>query len=146
MPKFLFTKLSNRLWNTCEKFVCNRKVTFLGIFQSMWRIRIHATYKTGMERICHTCVTNAFEICDEFVRIFQTLWRIRANNSHVWKIRSVNIKVQQCLHGLCCFQYKWSNHLFCFSQENLPRYKPSISWWVEYIQNKVQESESYYYW
>ena len=23
----------------------------------MWRIRIHATYKTGIERICHTCVT-----------------------------------------------------------------------------------------
>ena len=35
----------------------------------MWRIRIHATYKIGMERICHTCVTNAFKICDEFVRI-----------------------------------------------------------------------------
>ena len=63
----------------------------------MWRIRIHATYKT-MERICHTCVTNAFEICDEFVRILHTLWRIRANKSHVWKIQSVNIKVQQALH------------------------------------------------
>ena len=61
----------------------------------MWRIRIHATYKTGMERICHTYVTNAFEICDEFVRILHTLWRIRANTSHVWKIRSVNIKAQQ---------------------------------------------------
>ena len=57
----------------------------------MWRIRIHATYKTGMERI------NMFEICEEFVRILlHTLRRIRANNSHVWKIRSVNInKVQQ---------------------------------------------------
>ena len=53
----------------------------------MWRIRIHATYKTGMERICHTCVTNAFEICDEFVRILHTLWKI-------W---CVNIKVQQCM-------------------------------------------------
>ena len=61
----------------------------------MWRIRIHATYKTGMERICHTCVTNAFEICDEFVRTLHMLWRIRANNSHVWKIWSVNIKVQR---------------------------------------------------
>ena len=60
----------------------------------MWRIPIHATYKTGMERICHTRVTNAFEICDESVRIIHTLWRIRANNSHVWKIRSVNIKVK----------------------------------------------------
>ena len=49
----------------------------------MWRIRIHATYKTGMERICHTCVIYAFEICDEFVRILHTLWRIRVNNSHV---------------------------------------------------------------
>ena len=29
---------------------------------------IHA----GMERICHTCVTNAFDICDEFVRILHT--------------------------------------------------------------------------
>ena len=35
----------------------------------MWRIRIHATFKTDMERICHTCVTNAFEIYDEFVWI-----------------------------------------------------------------------------
>ena len=61
----------------------------------MWRIRIHATYKTDMERICHTCVTNAFEICDEFVE----LWRIRPNNSHVWKIRSVNIQVQQSIFG-----------------------------------------------
>ena len=61
----------------------------------MWRIRIHATYKTGMERICHMCVTNAFEICDELVRILHMLWRIRENNSYVWKIRSVNIKVQQ---------------------------------------------------
>ena len=61
----------------------------------MWIKCIHATYKTGTERICHTCVTNAFEICDEFVRILHTLWRIRANNSHVWKIRSVNIKFQQ---------------------------------------------------
>ena len=95
---FLFKKLLKRLWNTCEKFVCNRKTTFLGVFRAMWRNRIHATYKTGMERICHTCVTlNAFEICDEFVRILHTLWRIRANNSHVWKIRSVNIKVQQGL-------------------------------------------------
>ena len=65
----------------------------------MWRIRIHATYKTGMKRICHTCVTNAFEICDEFMRI-------RANNSHVWKVRSVNIKVEQGLvarlHKILC--------------------------------------------
>ena len=61
----------------------------------MWITGIHAAYKTGMERICHTCVTNAFEICDEFVRILHALWRIRVNNSHVWKIRSVNIKVQQ---------------------------------------------------
>ena len=38
----------------------------------MWRIRIHATYKTGMERICHTCVTNALEICEKFVRIIHT--------------------------------------------------------------------------
>ena len=28
----------------------------------MWRIPIHATYKTGMERICHMRVTNAFEL------------------------------------------------------------------------------------
>ena len=48
-----------------------------------------------MERICHTYVTIAFEICDELVRILQTLWRIHANKSHVWKIRSVNIKVQR---------------------------------------------------
>ena len=61
----------------------------------MWRIRIHTTYKIGMEHICHTCVTNVFKICDEFVRMFHTLWRIHANNSHVWKIRSVKIKVQQ---------------------------------------------------
>ena len=53
----------------------------------MWRIRIHATYKTGMERICHTCVTNEFEIYDEFVRILHTLW----------KMRNVNIKVQHSL-------------------------------------------------
>ena len=72
--------------NACEKFVCNRKATFLGVFRAMWRIHIHATYKIGTERICHTYVTNAFEICDEFVR---------ANNSHVWKIRGVNIEVQQ---------------------------------------------------
>ena len=26
-----------------------------------------------IERICHICVTNAFEICDEFVRILHTL-------------------------------------------------------------------------
>ena len=70
----------------------------------MWRIRIHATYKTGMERICHTCVTNAFEICEEFVRILHTLWRIRANNSHGWKIRSVNIKVQQGINNELCLQ------------------------------------------
>ena len=38
----------------------------------MLGIRIHATYKTGMERLCHTCVTNTFEICDEFVRIHFT--------------------------------------------------------------------------
>ena len=38
--------------------------------------------------VCHTCVTNAFEICDEFVRILHTLCRDG-------KIRSVNIKVQQ---------------------------------------------------
>ena len=49
----------------------------------MWRIRIHATYKTGIERIGHTCVTNAFEICDEFVQILHTLWRIHENNSRV---------------------------------------------------------------
>ena len=61
----------------------------------MWRIHIHATYKTGVERICHTCVTNAFDICDKFVRIIHTLWRIRANNSRMWKIRSVNSKIQQ---------------------------------------------------
>ena len=30
------------------------------------------------------------------MRILYSVWRIRANNSHVWKIRSVNIKVQQC--------------------------------------------------
>ena len=68
------------------KIRMQQKGTFLGVFRAMWRIRIHATYKTGMERICHTCVTNAFEICDEFVRILHTLW----------KIRSVNDKVQQC--------------------------------------------------
>ena len=45
-----------------------------------------------------TCATNAFEICDEFVRILHMLWGSRANNAHVWKIRSVNIKVQQSLH------------------------------------------------
>ena len=49
----------------------------------MWRIRIHTTYKTGMERICRTCVIYAFEICDEFVLILHTLWRIRVNNSRV---------------------------------------------------------------
>ena len=47
----------------------------------MWRIRIHATYKTGMERICHTCVTNAFEICDEFVRILHTLYEYKVQQS-----------------------------------------------------------------
>ena len=52
----------------------------------MQRIRIHATYKTGMERICHTCVTNAFEICDEFVRIIHTcekndVWILRFNTA-----------------------------------------------------------------
>ena len=36
----------------------------------MWRIRIHATYKTGIERTCHTRVMNAFKICDEFVQFF----------------------------------------------------------------------------
>ena len=51
----------------------------------MWRIRIHATYKTGMERICHTCVTNAFEICEKIVRIIHTcekyeVWILRFNN------------------------------------------------------------------
>ena len=71
----------------------------------MWRISIHATYKTGIEPtcICHICVTNAFEICDEFVRILHTLWGIRANNSHMLKIRSVNITVQQspsCIYPL----------------------------------------------
>ena len=40
----------------------------------MWRIRIHATYKPDMERICHTCVRN--------------LWRNRAYSSHVWQIRN----------------------------------------------------------
>ena len=90
------TFLFSILWNTREKFVCNRKETFSGVFRVMWRIRIHATYKNVIERIYHTCVINAFEICDEFVRILHTLWRIRANNSHVWKIRSVN---QQCYPG-----------------------------------------------
>ena len=33
-------------------------------------------------------------VCDKSVR---NLWRIRANNSHVWKMRSANIKVQQSL-------------------------------------------------
>ena len=65
-----------------NSYVTERQL-YLGIFRTMWRIRIHATYKTGIERICHTCVTNAFEICDELVRILHTLRRIRANNSHV---------------------------------------------------------------
>ena len=65
------------------KIRMQQKGNFLGVFRAMWRIRIHATYKIGMERICHTSVTNAFEICDEFVRILHTLWRIRANNSRV---------------------------------------------------------------
>ena len=68
----------------------------------MWRICIQATYKTNMERMCHTCVTNAFEIFDEFVRIIHTLRRIRANNSHMRKIRSVNVKVQQAFSFYTC--------------------------------------------
>ena len=54
------------------KIHMSQKGNFLGVFWAMWRICIHATYKTGMERICHTCVTNAFEICDEFGQILHT--------------------------------------------------------------------------
>ena len=61
----------------------------------MWINRIDATYKL----VWNVYVTrNVFEICAEFVRIPHTLWRIRANNSHVWKIRSVNLKVQNCFN------------------------------------------------
>ena len=53
----------------------------------MWSTRIHATYKTDMERICHRCVRN--------------LWRIRANsshavnNSHEFFIRVTNKKCEK---------------------------------------------------
>ena len=54
--------------------------------------------------VCDKCVRNMWRI-----RANHTLWRIRANNSHVWKIRSVNIKVQQCflavIYSEACFHF-----------------------------------------
>ena len=59
MLQFSIHKVIKKDYEKREKFVCNRKATFLGVFRAVWRIRIHA------------------------------------NNSHVWKLRNVNIKVQQ---------------------------------------------------
>ena len=57
----------------------SQKYNFLGLFQAMWNIRIHATFKIDMERKCHICVTNAFEIWDVFVRIFTNLVALTYN-------------------------------------------------------------------
>ena len=68
----------------------------------MWRIRIHATYKTCMERICHTCVTmhskyvtNSCEFfCEEFVRIIHMCvgWLC-------WGLTSQSTIFQSCRDG-----------------------------------------------
>ena len=67
----------------------------LGVFQAKWKIRIHATYKIDRKLKCHTCVTNAFEICDVFVRNFHTLWKVCANSSHMWQIWNGKNTIQQ---------------------------------------------------
>ena len=77
---------------------------------------------------------------EHFIKVCIEFWVWEMGKSRRYKNSAL------CLHELCCFQNKWSNHLFCFPQENIPWHTPPISWWDEYIQKKGQASESYYHW
>ena len=58
--------------------------------------------------------------------LYQSLYRIL--NLRDWE-NPDDIIILLCAYMglLCCFQYKWSNHLLFFPQENIPRQKPSIN-------------------
>ena len=55
----------------------------------MWKF----AFMLPIKLVWNVYVTRVWQMRSKYVTNF-TLWRIRANNSHVWKIRSVNIKVQ----------------------------------------------------
>ena len=83
-----------------NSYVTEKQV--LGVFRAIRRILIHATCKTGMERIGHTCVTNAFGICDEFVQIIHMcekyeLWILRFNRA--LKINTYSLKWLKYKHA-----------------------------------------------
>ena len=51
MLKFSIHEVIKKIMKYMWKISMLQKDNFLGVFRAMWRILIHATYKTGMERI-----------------------------------------------------------------------------------------------
>ena len=86
-----------RICHTSEKFElilhrCDKYVRILHTskIRHLWKTRIYSNLKT-----CRTYISHRPN-CDVFVRIIHS----------VWKIRSVNIKVQ---HGILLWSYSWSS-------------------------------------